>query len=96
LARSAASRTAAPSSSNATRTRAANRSPSSVSRMPRPDRSTSRTPSSASSAFSWWLIAPCVTLSSLAARVRLRKRAVASRARNACIAGSRGMAMPIC
>src|SRR6185312_13997117 len=45
-------------------------------------RTNRRTPSSSSSRLIWWLIAVCVTFSSEAARVKLKCRAAASKARN--------------
>jgi len=56
---------------------------------PRPSRRSSPTPSSSSSALTWWLTAAGVTCSSSAARVRLRWRAAASKARSAVSEGRR-------
>lgn len=62
--------------------------PSGVSRRRWPARSKSLTPSEASSARIWWLMAPWVTLSSAAALVSEPCRAVASKARSGFSGGS--------
>src|SRR5438270_2681795 len=62
--------------------------------MARWRRSKSLVPSPVSSAATWRLTAPCVTQSSCAALVKLRCRAVASKARIALSGGRRRMARP--
>src|SRR5262245_66216738 len=57
--------------------------PASVSLSPRASRTNSFRPRRASSMFTWWLIAPCVRLSSSAAAVKLKVRAAVSKARKA-------------
>ncbi len=57
--------------------------PSAVSANPRGSRRNNCTPIRSSRFFTCWLIAACVTFSSDAARVKLRKRAETSKARSA-------------
>lgn len=58
-------------------------SPSGVIISPRGRRLNSAVPSCSSNPLTWWLTAACVTFSSMAARVKLRWRAEASKARKA-------------
>ncbi len=58
-------------------------SPSSVRRRPRGKRLNRLTFSRSSNALTWWLTAAWVTQSSMAARVKLKWRAEASKARRA-------------
>src|SRR5713101_7016150 len=73
---------------NASRAAAASASPAGVRRNDRGSLRNSSTPSSSSRFCTWWLTADCVTCSSRPARVRLRWRAAASKARSALREGS--------
>ena len=86
--------TAASMRSKASRIETRSSRPASVSEILRGARLNSVTPSRSSRPRIWWLIAACVTASSSAARVKLRWRAAASKARSAFSGGrSRRIAM---
>ncbi|MCY1240176.1 hypothetical protein D9M72_530110 [compost metagenome] len=78
--------------SKESRSTGSNASPSAVIISPRGNRLNRVTFSRLSSSFTWWLTAACVTQSSIAARVKLKCRADASKARSA-LSGRYGLTM---